>query len=336
VIKISVLACSSIAKRSVIPAIIQSERFKLTHIASREPAKAQECAKQFNCEFCSYDDLLQTNDDAVYVSLPVGLHFEWVMKLLKAGKHVLVEKTFVDDLEKAKEIIQFAEEKKLIAMEALVYLYHPLHRQVLDLINAGEIGNIQHIEACFGFPFLPDTDIRNKFEIGGGAMLDALIYPLSFSLELMKHASLYSYFGRIVREQKQPVDSKGFLQLNWDDVVAQIAYGFGFSYRNNYKIWGSLGQLTAERVFSRPPTLTGDITVTRQDGTKFFHIEPADQFKSMVSDFADKIQSKSKEFKNVNVSDNIIERLNIISNLRQHYINASCSNTDVYKVLGKV
>ena len=316
-IKIGVLGCSSIAGRSTIPAIMNSGRFELSHVASRSSERAFDFSDSFGCQGCGYEDIINNGDiEAVYISLPVGLHYEWGRKVVQSGKHLLMEKTFTDDLEKAKEIISIAGRKNIIAMENVVYIYHPLYKKIQALINSGEIGRLRHMEAFFGFPKPPKGNIRNKRDLGGGAMLDAMVYPLSFCLNTIPRPPK-SWNANIIRDSSDSVDSRGFLQINWDDCSAQIGYGFGFMYRNYYLVWGEKGYLHADRVFSRPPDLKGDIVVVKQGKVDRNQVERADQFEHMVHAFADKISGKDQS--GLNEKENVLERMKIISDLLKSY-----------------
>ena len=316
-VKIGALACSSIARRSTIPAIIKSGRFELTHVASRSSKKAFEISGSFGFQVCGYEDVINNGDiEAVYISLPVGLHYEWGRKVVQSGKHLLMEKTFTDDLEKAEEIISLAGRKNVIAMENVAYVYHPLYKKIQALINSGEIGRLRHIEAYFGFPSLSKGNIRSKMDLGGGAMLDAMVYPLSFCLNTMARPPK-SWNANIIRDSSDSVDSRGFLQINWDDCSAQIGYGFGFMYRNYYLVWGEKGYLYADRVFSRPSKLKGDIVVLKEGRTERVQIEGVDQFEIMVRAFADKINGTDRS--GLNEKENILNRMEIISKMRRCY-----------------
>lgn len=72
----------------------------------------------------SYEDLLNDDEvDMVYIGLPPGLHYEWTMKALERGKHVLVEKPVANNAEDARRMFEYAESKGLVLMEAFHYRY---------------------------------------------------------------------------------------------------------------------------------------------------------------------------------------------------------------------
>ena len=117
-IRIGVMGCAAIAKKSVIPAILAlPEQFELVAIASRTSEKAEEFAALFGCEAVTgYDYLLQLDIDAVYIPLPTGLHEEWINKALLAGKHVYAEKSIASSFDSAKSMVENA--KKNTATES--------------------------------------------------------------------------------------------------------------------------------------------------------------------------------------------------------------------------
>lgn len=312
-IRIGVLGCSSIAERSVIPAIIRNDRFELVAVGSRSKDKAESFGRRFGCQGKGYHELLADNlIDAIYVSLPVGMHFQWAELVLKAGKHLLLEKTFTTDLNEAKQLVDLAHEKKIIAMEALAYVYHPLFVRVSTLINDGVIGTLRHLEAQFGFPHRSDNDIRYQRALGGGAILDALVYPLSLSLRL-GGKDIERYEHHVVYDKQRNVDVRGFVQIVWPDYSAQIAYGFGFMYRNTCTIWGETGYLTVSRIFTRPDNMVGEIQISDQDHSYTVQVEAANHFILMLNAFAEKIWRVDTS--GMNEGHDILSRMEIISNL---------------------
>jgi predicted dehydrogenase len=93
-IKFGVLGCANIANRAVIPAIKEASNAEAYAIAGRNAEKLQQFKEEhgFKKTYQSYDELLDDKDvDAIYIPLPNGLHYEWALKALKKGKHVLCE-----------------------------------------------------------------------------------------------------------------------------------------------------------------------------------------------------------------------------------------------------
>lgn len=198
-------------------------------------------------------------------------------------------------------------------MECLTYIYHPLFAEVSRLLRDGEIGTIRHAEASFGFPFLPSADIRNDRSVGGGAILDNLVYPLSFCLNLFPREYQSRSFN-IIQDEERGIDSRGFLRIDWPEVSANITYGFGFSYRNDFTVWGEKGSLYVDRAFTRPKEMPGEIAIRSNGGEKkVISIAPANQFSLLLHAFYEKIIGHDAS--GTNEGANVLRRMKIISEM---------------------
>jgi len=317
-INIAVLGCSSIANKTVIPVIKSNEHFNLVKVGSRFEEKGKSFAEKFGCEFGSYENVLADPlIDAVYVSVPSGLHYEWGKKVIEARKHLLLEKPFTATYENAKEIIDLAEKNGVIAMEGLAYVFHPYFAKLKEIIDAGTIGKVRLVESAFGFPDLPSTDVRYKADIGGGAILDNLIYPLSVSLDLLgEDVEKMSY--NIAFDTELQVDKRGFVRLDYKNAAANIAYGFGFYYKNTIDIWGSDGMISVDRAFTKPFDAVSDIIIKKNYQTEVISVPPANQFSLMLDEFYMKLTGNGNVQKNE--KHNILKRMQIISEI---YLNAN-------------
>ena len=127
----------------------------------------------------SYDALLADPSlDAVYIPLPNGLHAQWTLAALKAGKHVLCEKPFTSNAAQAREVAAAADGTGLVVMEAFHYRYHPLAQRMAELVHGGELGAIQRVETAMCFPLPRFSDIRYDYGLAGGALMDAGCYAV--------------------------------------------------------------------------------------------------------------------------------------------------------------
>jgi len=117
----------------------------------------------------SYQALLDDPDiDAVYNPLPNGLHGEWTLKAIAAGKHVLCEKPFTANAEEAERVAASAAYSNLVVMEAFHYRYHPMAKRALQIVESGELGRLTHVETAFCFPLPRFADIRYQLDLAGG------------------------------------------------------------------------------------------------------------------------------------------------------------------------
>ena len=165
-------------------------------VASRTAEKAAEFAKQwgFQKSYGSYDELFADPAvDAVYIASPHPFHAELSMKALQAGKHVLCEKPVAMNAEQLQPVLECAADKHLFFMEAMWMAFNPTILTVLEWIRAGRIGTVVHTDArfCFRNAYDPESRLFNP-ALGGGALLDVGIYPVSFSMLTARAAEDYA------------------------------------------------------------------------------------------------------------------------------------------------
>jgi predicted dehydrogenase len=152
-------------------------------------SRGQESADSFADEFGiagrhpSYEALVADPEvDVVYVATPHPMHRENAILALEAGKPVLVEKPFAMNAAEAREIVALARAKGLFAMEAMWTRFLPHVVRIREWLAAGALGEIVTVSADHGQWFAEDRDFRLFApELGGGALLDLGIYPVSFA-----------------------------------------------------------------------------------------------------------------------------------------------------------
>ncbi|RWM27179.1 Gfo/Idh/MocA family oxidoreductase [Mesorhizobium sp.] len=175
-----VLSTAKIGREQLLPAIVDSENGVLSAIASRDLSKARALADRFGARhaFGSYEELLASKDvDGVYIPLPTSQHVEWAAKAIEAGKHVLVEKPIALDAKDIPPLIKLRDEKKVLVCEAFMVVYHPQWIKVRDLIAAGAIGRLRHVQGAFSYYNVDPKNMRNQLDLGGGALPDIGVYP---------------------------------------------------------------------------------------------------------------------------------------------------------------
>jgi predicted dehydrogenase len=157
----------------------------VTAVGSRSQDSADEFADAFDItnRHASYEALVADPDvDVIYVATPHPMHRDNAILALKAGKPVLVEKPFTMNAAEAREVVQVARENGLFAMEAMWTRFLPHIRVVRDWLDKGELGEIVTVSADHGQWFAEDPKFRLFApELGGGALLDLGIYPVSFA-----------------------------------------------------------------------------------------------------------------------------------------------------------
>jgi predicted dehydrogenase len=157
-------------------------------VGSRTPASAMEFAARFDIPSShgSYEDLVADPDvDVVYIATPHPFHYENALLALNAGKHVLIEKPFAMNAWQAREIVEFAEAQKLVVLEAMWSRYLPHMVRIRALVRSGALGDVRTVIADHNQNLPKDPLHRiNNPALGGGALLDLGIYPVSLAFDV--------------------------------------------------------------------------------------------------------------------------------------------------------
>jgi predicted dehydrogenase len=154
-------------------------------VGSRRLETATEFADRFDIpnRHASYEALVEDPDvDAVYVATPHPLHHADALLALRAGKPVLVEKPFTMNAAEAEDLLATARAAGVFLMEAMWTRFLPHIAEIRRLLAEGALGDIVTVTADHGQWFAKDPDFRLFApELGGGALLDLGVYPVSFA-----------------------------------------------------------------------------------------------------------------------------------------------------------
>ncbi len=156
-------------------------------VGARDLAKANEFADKFGIpnRHQGYEALVNDPEvDAVYISTPHPWHHQHALLALNAGKHVLLEKPFTINAREAQEIKELAAAKKLFVLEAMWTRFLPSMDAIFAVINSGILGDIRLVTADHS-QYLPHVARLWEPELGGGALLDLGIYPVSFAVRVL-------------------------------------------------------------------------------------------------------------------------------------------------------
>ena len=171
-LRLGILGAARIAPAALVGPGREVEGVRVAAVAARDVARAQHFAHRHGIErVCtSYDALIEDPDiDAIYNPLPNGLHCEWTVRALDAGKHVLCEKPLASNADEAAQMAEAAARNGVTLMEAFHWRYHPLAERVREILASGEIGTPRHFEASICFPLPFPNDIRYDLGLAGGA-----------------------------------------------------------------------------------------------------------------------------------------------------------------------
>ena len=157
----------------------------VTAVGSRSQGSADRFAQEFGVErrHSSYESLVaDPTVDVIYVATPHPMHHGNAVMALRAGKPVLVEKPFAMNAQESTEMVEVARQSGLFAMEAMWTRFLPHIAVIRDWIARGVLGEIVTVTADHGQWFAEDPAFRLFApELGGGALLDLGVYPVSFA-----------------------------------------------------------------------------------------------------------------------------------------------------------
>jgi predicted dehydrogenase len=158
---------------------------EVTAVGSRSDAAARRFAERHGIPSAhgSWAGLAADPEvDVVYVATPHSAHHAATTLCLEAGKHVLCEKAFTINLGQATDLVSLARKRELFLMEAMWTYCRPAIRRMVELVRDGAIGEVKSVQADFGIvvPEDPTHRLRDR-AVGGGALLDLGVYPVSFA-----------------------------------------------------------------------------------------------------------------------------------------------------------
>jgi D-xylose 1-dehydrogenase (NADP+, D-xylono-1,5-lactone-forming) len=214
-------------------------------VGSRSAERAQEFAAAHGIlrAHPGYDELLADPDvEAIYIPLPNGLHVEWTLAALAAGKHVLCEKPLSPRAEEVERCFDAAERAGLVLSEGFMWRHHPQAQRLESLVRGGAIGELRMVRAAFSFPLDRFPDVRWDAELDGGALLDVGCYCVS-GARLLAGAEPERVTGESVLADSG-VDSRFAGTLRFPgDVLAVFDCGFDIAPRDELEAIGSTGSL---------------------------------------------------------------------------------------------
>ncbi len=242
------------ARKNILPAIAACDSTQLIGLTTRNIDAARSEAAKYSCRvWATPENMLSSSDvDAVYLSTPIGLHYEQGKEILAANKHLWCDKSLTARSLDTDDLCALARNRRRSICEAFMYLYHPQFLRIKDVVmRQRALGDVSSITCRFGLPPLDNPGFRHSRELGGGALLDVACYPLSLALHLTNEEP------RVLARRLQcapgfEVDTSGFSVLEFPSgLVAYLEWGYQRAYTNEVRVCGTAGSLYADRVFSK-------------------------------------------------------------------------------------
>ena len=229
--------------RLVIPPLYESPVSDVVAVASRTQERADAYAGEWGIAhaYGSYEALLDDPEvEAVYISLPNGMHVEWSIRCLEAGKHVLVEKPFSRSAAEVARAYDAAGRADRLLMEAFMYRHHPQTAALARLVRDGTVGDVRLVRATFSFT-IRAGDVRLDPGLEGGALMDVGCYCVSGS-RLVAGEPVLASARQVVGPTGVDLRLAGTLVFP-GEVLGQIDCAFDLPLRQRLEVVGSDGSL---------------------------------------------------------------------------------------------
>ena len=152
-------------------------------VASRSPERGSAFAEKYQIQnvFTSYEEMAESDVDAVYIATPHPFHKPCAEIFLKAKKHVLCEKPVCVNVAEATRLKDLAEENGVFLMEGMWTRFLPAIAEAVKIAKSGEIGDIKGVDADFCYSTTPEEEEKLFLNgMAGGSLLDVGIYCLNF------------------------------------------------------------------------------------------------------------------------------------------------------------
>jgi predicted dehydrogenase len=278
--------------RVVIPGAHASSKVELVAVASRDAARAEAYAREWEIarSYGSYEELLADPAiDAVYISLPNTMHCEWSTKAVEAGKHVLCEKPFTRHTADVEAVFDAAEKADRIVSEAFMYRHNPQTARLSSLVAEGAIGELRLVRTTFSYSLYDAGNIRLRPDVEGGSLMDVGCYCVSGARLLAGEPE--SVYGQAwVGSSGTDWVFAGTMRFP-GDVLAQFDCGTALPERDELEAIGSEGSLFLDDPWHCKAPV---IEVRREGGVERIELDPVDSYRLELENVSDAIRGEAE------------------------------------------
>lgn len=250
--------------------------FELTAVYSRTLERARQFGFQKG-QLQYFDDLeaFANSDciDAVYVASPNCCHYEQVMTLLKAGKHVLCEKPMASNLEQAQEMFAEAEKQNLILLEGMRSIYAPSFQKMIPYMETlGTIrrATLQYCQYSSRYDNYKRGIVENAFkpELSNGALMDIGVYVVSCMIRLFGAPKSIKASGVKLHNG---VDGAGTILMEYPDMIGEAIYSKITGSAMPSQIQGEDASMLIQEIEN-----VKDLRIVRKGVVQSIHFEQSD------------------------------------------------------------
>jgi predicted dehydrogenase len=289
--RIGLLSTANI-NRAILAGAAKTGQVDVVAVASRDAGRADAYAAEHGIATAhgSYEALLADPDvEAVYISLPNGMHHEWTMRALAAGKHVLCEKPYTRHPDEAEDAFDAADAAGLVLAEAFMYRHHPQTATIARLVGDGAIGRLCAVKTTFTFPLRDLSDVRALPELDGGALMDVGCYCVS-GIRLLAGDPLHVRGEQVTGTTGIDMAFHGTLRCP-GDVVGQFEASFRSPQRQSLEAVGEDGVLVTEAPWRLD--WGGNVTIVRDGEKEAVQVEEGNSYTLELENLADAIESRA-------------------------------------------
>lgn len=242
---------------SVLPDFAHVPHARPVAVASRSQERADAFAARHGLERAhgSYAAILADPDvDVLYVATPHAQHAAFATDALRAGKALLVEKSFTATSAGAAEVVELARQTGVFTMEAMWTRFQPAVVALRELVADGAIGEVRSVQADLGVARVYDpADRLFALELGGGALLDLGVYVVSFAQLLLGAPDTVTATGSLF---PTGVDAEAALLLGYaDGRSATLLTSLRQSLPGQARVFGTEGWIDVLPRFHHPDTI---------------------------------------------------------------------------------
>ena len=281
--------------KKIIPVAIFSQKIDLI--------KKNKYLKKTKIFYNKKNFLLDKNYETIYISSVTGSHYKNCIDALNNNKNIICEKPIGLNPRQIKSIYKLAKIKKLYVHEVFQYTFHPLFLKVKDILKSNILGNIINIESNFTVPINDKKSFRFDKSIGGGALYDVGIYPLSLNIFLFDSLNPKIINTKIIFSKKYKIDLTGSITTMYKKATFKQNWGFNLAYQNCLKITGSKGKIETNFIFSKKNIDNGVIKFKYKNKIKKIVVKNANQINLAFMFYLNKKNTLEDNKKNVKISE---------------------------------
>jgi len=254
----AIVGLGSLAINQILPAFAKCEKSKVVAFVSGHPDKANKLALRYGVNskniynYQNYDSIKDNPEvDVIYIVLPNGMHAEYTIRGLEAGKHVLCEKPMANTPADCQQMIDAGRKTNRKLMVAYRCHYEPYNQEAIRIARSSELGPTQMILADAGFPIGDPKQWRlNKQLAGGGSMMDIGIYALNASRYLTGEEPT-EVNAMIFTNRNDPrfkeVEENVTFQLRFPSgILANCSSSYGYFHQSHYRVMGTDARLECD------------------------------------------------------------------------------------------